>query len=633
MGRQEPQQPGQSMANILVSDKVYNYTYAVLRRLHLSDRQIPSQAIRSQWNLRIGISNVFFPLEEQMDSSLLTQRRRYAATAGSPKRRASDVHASMTLAAVRAGSGPFTYNGAQVPPPLVTMTTTPPVDVCQTILFSTMDAMFTYVAAQNLGPTKTSRHMYMWAMSVATAYNWVTKTTPYKTTTTDGWLWTTTHPLSTCTFVGTWMTQALAVIMPALITGYDTAQLTTLEKTLQGWTQFEQTTQINYVRTAGNFTAWQASWETWLTARTNDGSVAASVAPTAAQLPNGSTSLDPAVSQDFTNTTTYPNPTKWTPLRLVGVVKNYYSRLWETVTSVGLTAVDDAAAKAAAAPYFLGTDEEKIPELADVVAKTASLGIPGTDSDEHKIQAEFWAGGPYTVSPPGMFMWFLKQYFVANNVYDRATFVYSALDLAIHLFEIGRIVWGLKLQYQEARPIQTIRRLYATETVGSWRTTADLSGTLLPAADISGALWTPYQALNFVTPPFPDFVSGHSSFSQVFSLVMTDWFGANIPATAPTLMTNLNKFSGMFSATDTQPFGTFVVGAGRSEIQSGLVPATPVTITFRTWSEIATSAGISRQWGGIHAQSAHLGGQAAATAVHSILRTKSLATAKRPTTF
>jgi len=493
-----------------------------------------------------------------------------------------------------------------------------------------MDAMFNYVAAQNLGPTKTSRHMYMWAMSVATAYNWVTKTTPYTTPATDGWGWTTTHPLSTCTFVSVWMTQALTVIMPALIPGYNAAQLAAQEKTLYGWTQFEQTTQINYVRTAGQFTAWQAAWQLWFQARSADGSVAASVAPTAAQLPNGAISLDPTVRQTIT---AYPNPKKWTPLRIGGVVKNYYSRLWETVTSVGLTADDDAAAKAAAAPYFPGTDEQKNAELADVVAKTASLGIPGVDSDEHKMQAEFWAGGPFTVSPPGMFMWLFKQYFVANNIYDRSTFVYSALDLAIHLFEIGRVVWGLKLQYQEARPIQYIRRLYATATVGTWRTTADLSGTLLPAADISGALWTPYQMLNFVTPPFPDFVSGHSSFSQIFALVMTDWFGPTIPATAPTLMTNLNKFSGMFPATDTQPFGTFVIGAGRSEIQSGLVPAAPVTITFRTWADIATSAGISRQWGGIHAQSAHLGGQAAARAVHAVLRRKSVATAKRPTTL
>jgi membrane-associated phospholipid phosphatase len=573
---------------------------------------------------------VFFPLEEQMDSSLLTQRRRHAATAASPKRRASDLTASMTFAAQRAGAGPFIYKGAQVPPPPSAPKTSPTADVFQTILFSTMDAMFTHVSALNMGPTKTSRHMYMWAMSVAAAYNWVTNTTPYTTPATDGWTWTTTHRLSNGGDVGVWMTQALTEIMPALIPGYNTAQLAAQEKALYGWTQFEQTTQINYVRTEGQFESWKTAWQTWFQARTADGSVAASVAPTSAQLPNGAISLDPAVRQTIT---AYPNPKMWTPLRIGGAVRNYYSRLWETVTSVGLTADDDAAAKAAAAPYFPGREDQRIAELEDVLAQTASLGIPGTTSDNHKIQAEFWAGGPYTISPPGMFMWLFKQYFVANNVYDRATCVYAALDLAIQLFEIGRVVWGLKLQYQQARPIQDIRRLYATATVGSWRTTAGPSGTLLPAADVSGALWTPYQVVNFVTPPFPDFVSGHSSFSQIFALVMTDWFGPTIPATAPTLMTNLNKFSGMFPATDTQPFGTFVVGAGRSEIQAGLVPAAPVTITFRTWEEVAASAGISRQWGGIHAHSAHVGGQAAARAVHAALRRKSVATAKRPTTF
>ena len=139
----------------------------------------------------------------------------------------------------------------------------------------------------------------------------------------------------------------------------------------------------------------------------------------------------------------------------------------------------------------------------------------------------------------------------------------------------------------------------------------------------------PYQVANFVTPPFPDFVSGHSSYSKIFALVMTDWFGPTIPSTAPVTVTNLQLFSAMFLPTDTQPFGTFVVPAGRSEVQPGVVPAAPVTITFNTWAAMAESAGISRQWGGIHAMSAHLGGVATANAVHSLLRTKSLAVARR----
>ena len=488
-----------------------------------------------------------------------------------------------------------------------------------------MDSMFTYVAAQNLGPTKTSRIFYIWSMSIATAYNWVTKTTPY-TTAVDGWSWTTTYPLSTSDFVAVWMTQALTIIMPALIPGYNSAQLVTQEQSLNGWTQFEYTTQINYVRTAGNFTTWQAAWQTWFQARTNDGSVAAAAPPATNLLPNGSTSLNPAVCQDIT---AYPNPTLWTPLRLSGVLKNYYTRLWEDVTPVGLTATDETHIKALVAPYFSTTNAQRLAELEDVIQMTASLGIPGIDSDAHKMQAEFWAGSPYTISPPGMFMWLIKQYFVSTSLYSRDTVIYSLLDLAIQLFEVGRMVWGIKLQYQEARPIQDIRRIYATGTLGSWRTTVDLSGNLLPAADISGCLWMPYQVANFVTPPFPDFVSGHSSYSKIFALVMTDWFGPTIPSTAPVTVTNLQLFSAMFLPTDTQPFGTFVVPAGRSEVQPGLVPAAPVTITFNTWAAMAESAGISRQWGGIHAMSAHLGGVATANAVHSLLRTKSRTVARR----
>jgi len=485
--------------------------------------------------------------------------------------------------------------------------------------------MFTYVAAQNLGPTKTSRLFYIWSMSIATAYNWVTGTTPYKTTT-DGWSWTTTYPLTTSDFVGVWMTQALTLIMPALIPGYNSALLVTQEQSLNGWTQFEHTTQINYVRTAGNFTTWQTAWQRWFTARTNDGSVAAAAPPATSLLPNGGISLNPTVCQDIT---AYPNPMSWTPLRIAGVLKNYYSRLWEDVTPVGLTPMDEISIKALVAPYFPSNNADRVAELEDVVQKTASLGIPGVDSDAHKMQAEFWAGSPYTISPPGMFMWLIKQYFVSTSLYSRDTIVYSILDLAIQLFEVGRMVWGIKLQYQEARPIQDIRRIYANQRVGSWRTTADLSGNLRPAADISGCLWMPYQVANFVTPAFPDFVSGHSSYSKIFALVMTDWFGPTIPSTSPVTITNFQLFSPMFPATDRQSFGTFVIPAGRSEIQPGIVPAAPVTLRFTTWADMAESAGLSRQWGGIHARSAHVGGVATANAVHSLLRMKSRAVARR----
>jgi hypothetical protein len=138
-----------------------------------------------------------------------------------------------------------------------------------------------------------------------------------------------------------------------------------------------------------------------------------------------------------------------------------------------------------------------------------------------------------------------------------------------------------------------------------------------PAADVSGCLWLPYQAPTFVTPPFPDFVSGHSAYSKVFASVMSGWFGPTFPPSAPTVAADLPLFSPIFTTIQTLPFGVFQVNPGASEIQPTIVPAAPVTLTFSTFQQFADSAGISRQWGGIHALSAHTGGQAAASTLYA----------------
>jgi len=46
-----------------------------------------------------------------------------------------------------------------------------------------------------------------------------------------------------------------------------------------------------------------------------------------------------------------------------------------------------------------------------------------------------------------------------------------------------------------------------------------------------------------------------------------------------------------------------------------------VTLSFETWEEVATSAGISRLYGGIHALSAHQASQTAAVEVDGMIQT------------
>jgi hypothetical protein len=171
---------------------------------------------------------------------------------------------------------------------------------------------------------------------------------------------------------------------------------------------------------------------------------------------------------------------------------------------------------------------------------------------------------------------------------------------------MGRIVWQIKSTYMESRPIQDIRRL--------------ITGNITAYDGISkpANLWMPYQTANFVTPPFADFPSGHSAFSQSFANVMTKWFGPNIPNNTVSY-SNLGILCPMFTTNQTMPYGSFTTAAGTSEIQPGVVPAAPLTLSWPTWQAMANSAGLSRQYGGIHCVSADLGSKAAANVLTPIV--------------
>jgi len=99
--------------------------------------------------------------------------------------------------------------------------------------------------------------------------------------------------------------------------------------------------------------------------------------------------------------------------------------------------------------------------------------------------------------------------------------------------------------------------------------------------------WFPYQASTFPTPPFPEYSSGHSTFSAA---------GAEILR----LFTRSEKFG----ASVTFP-------AGSSKFEPGAVPARDLTISWTTFKNAADQAGLSRRYGGIHFEQGDLDGRAA----------------------
>ena len=472
-----------------------------------------------------------------------------------------------------------------------------------------LDAVLRDGAAKNLGPTKCSRINYMWFLTVVSGYNWISASSPIAGVK-DGWDWTTHHPLTNDRSIFLFMNHLLVDIMPVFVPGYDTSVLLAKEREIYTMTPEEQAAEVLAVQTLGNYAEWLAIWNLWYANRQADGSAAAAVAPTNADLPNGATNL--TVWNTTQNPGTFTDPTKWTPLQLEdgGPRKNYYTWKWHDVASTCISPAEDAAITANANAEC---PTNPLSRKADI---QAMLDITDTlhTHEDHKMLAEFWAAGPYTISPPGMFLWFWKEYMLATkkaHTLGFRAFFYSGLDLAIHLFEAGRMVWGLKKSHMQARPIQEVRTVFRSDAITQY------DGTIS-----TGQYWKPYQVPTFVTPPFADFPSGHSAFSQSFAAVMTDWFGPNIP-TVTTTRTDQTLLSPSLPATATERFGRFTFAPGSSGVEPGLVPSAPLTIgsTWTVWQDMADSAGLSRQYGGIHANSAHLGSRALAIALHTVITT------------
>jgi hypothetical protein len=474
-------------------------------------------------------------------------------------------------------------------------------------IFTALEDLLVYNASISVPPTRSARIAYLWFFTVAAGYSWVTPGSI--TGTKDSWNWDTKNLVSDDTAIFIWMTQVLVNTMSNFIPSYNTSLLLEQARVNYGWTAEEYQTVIDQVKSQGNFTLWLSTWQTWYTGRQADGFVAAAVAPTDAELlqagGNGGTVLDVTTTQNFNDTAAYPNPRKWTPLRVAGTKRNFLTFGWGNVTSTCLTAGDETTIKSAANAEFLGTSPARDSEIDSLVTIANNL------TDTQKAIAEFWAGGPLTVSPPCMMVWFWKKYIELTNP-ALQTMIYSGLELAINIFEGSRLTWALKRDQMEARPIQEIRRKYAGQTVKNY------DGT-----DINGNMWVPYQETNFVTPPFADFPSGHSTFSQAFANVMNAWFSPTIP-TNTINASNLYLLSPMYNGLGSLSIkiSEIPVKARTSLIQIGVVPASDVTLTWSVWQDIADSAGVSRQYGGIHAVSANLGGQAVANTAFPIITSR-----------
>lgn len=215
------------------------------------------------------------------------------------------------------------------------------------------------------------------------------------------------------------------------------------------------------------------------------------------------------------------------------------------------------------------------------------IRMSGGLTDRQKVIAEYWADGPNTVLPPGHFSLF-AQYISLRDGHTFDEDVKLFFILANAVFDAGIAAWDAKIHYDYVRPITAIRYLKHGRKVRAW------AGPGMGTAVIDGETWTPYQPDWFPTPPFPEYVSGHSAFSAA---------GAEV----------LKRFTG------SDAFGASVtITEGDLAVEPG-VPAQPVTLRWATFSEAADEAGISRRYGGIHFRDGDLEGRAMGRAVAGVV--------------
>ena len=258
--------------------------------------------------------------------------------------------------------------------------------------------------------------------------------------------------------------------------------------------------------------------------------------------------------------------------------------------------------------------------------------------DYGRILAEFWADGPDSETPPGH--WFTLLNEVSDHPLQEHRFmgqgpvldelewdVKSYLVMGGGMHDIAIASWSVKGYYDYIRPVSAIRymcdlgqcsdpgldsyhpgginlipgyiELVTAESTAPGQRHEHLSGEegkiaimswrgpdyiVNEETDVAGVGWIlaenwwPYQRPSFVTPPFPGYVSGHSTYSRGAAEIMT-------------LLTGSEFFPGGMGEFEA-PMNEFLV------FEDG--PSMDITLQWASYRDASDQCSLSRIWGGIH---------------------------------
>lgn len=236
-------------------------------------------------------------------------------------------------------------------------------------------------------------------------------------------------------------------------------------------------------------------------------------------------------------------------------------------------------------PPKVGSEQLK-KEVDEVIAFNNSL------TPEQKAIVEFMRDGPRSTGQSGHWLRFaqavsrrdqhdtdkdVKLFFAVGNV---------AMDAFI-------AAWETKRYYDSSRPWTLVRHYYKDKELLGW------AGPGKGVVKLRAANWHPYSPAVFVTPPFPGYVSGHSTVSAACAKMLELFTGSD-----------------RFGEVERRRAGELTEAeyeCAKMQMREGQSPAgakltCEVALDLPTFTAAAEMAGISRVMGGYHIQADNVAG-------------------------
>jgi hypothetical protein len=240
---------------------------------------------------------------------------------------------------------------------------------------------------------------------------------------------------------------------------------------------------------------------------------------------------------------------------------------WQLVKPLAL---DSAAQFRPGPPPMVGSDQ-----LAQELIEVVEIQNNMTDYDKGLV--EFMRDGPQSVQQAGHWLKFAQHISRRDNhTLDEDVKMYFLVEMTAMDGFIAS--WDAKMHYDYARPFQLVHEYYTGKTITGWK------GEGKGFGEIDGKDWRPYSPAVFLCPPFPSYVSGHSTISGGCAEALKLFTGSEEFGAEATIL------AGELTETDPQFYGDSIV------------------LKFPTFTEAAEMAGQSRVMGGYHIQADNVAG-------------------------